>query len=213
MNAASAQTGPLKLYFMRHGETAWSLSGQHTGRTDLALTPQGEIEGRQLLPHLRDISFSHVLTSPSQRAQQTCALAGLWTQAEIEPDLSEWDYGDYEGLRSVDIRQVRPNWNVFQDGCPQGETPAQISDRADRLIRRLRTLSGNVALFSHGQIGRVLAMRWIGQPVSVGQHFALNVASLSVLASDPAHPEMPVIEMWNEIPKNSAVQFNHHLQS
>ena len=190
----------VKLFFIRHGETAWSLSGQHTGRTDIALTACGESQARQLLPRLRDIRFSHVLASPWQRARQTCVLAGLGSQAEIEPDLSEWDYGDYEGQLSVDIRKGRPNWNVFRDGCPGGETSAQISERADGLIKRLRRLEGKVALFSHGQFGRVLAARWIGLPVDAGQHFSLNVASLSILASDPAHPELPVIELWNEIP-------------
>ena len=197
---AIAHSGPLKIFVIRHGETAWSLSGQHTGRTDIGLTTHGESEGRQLLPRLRDIPFSHVLTSQWQRARQTCALAGLESQAEIEPDLSEWNYGEYEGRRSVDIRKERPNWNVFQDGCPHGESPAQICDRADRLIKRLHTLGGNVALFSHGQFGRVLATRWIGLPVAAGQHFSLGVASLSILASDPAHPEVPVIERWNEMP-------------
>ena len=150
----------LHLYLIRHGETEWALSGQHTGRTDIPLTANGEDEARELGRHLRDIRFAHVLTSPLKRARQTCELVGLDKVAEIEPDLAEWDYGDYEGKRSVDIRKGRPDWNVFRDGCPHGEMPAQVSERADRLIARLRTLDGKVALFSHGQFGGVLAARW-----------------------------------------------------
>ena len=187
----------LCLYFIRHGETAWTLSQQHTGRTDLPLTAHGEDEARQLGGRISDTGFAHVLTSPLQRARQTCALAGLGREPEIEPDLAEWDYGEYEGKRSVDIRKDRPGWNVYQDGCPGGETPVQISDRADRLIKRLRTLDGNVALFSHGQFGAALAVRWIGLPVVAGQHFSLGETSLSILRDDPHHPEVPVIALWN----------------
>ena len=165
-----------RIYLIRHGETEWSLSGQHTGRTDIPLTARGEDEARELGQRLRDIQFARVLTSPRQRARRTCELAGLGPVAEIEPDLAEWDYGDYEGQRSADIRKARPDWNLFRDGCPRGEMPAQISDRADRLIARLRVLDGNVALFSHGHFGRVLAARWIGLPVSEGQHFLLPTA-------------------------------------
>jgi broad specificity phosphatase PhoE len=190
----------LQLYFVRHGETAWSLSGQHTGRTDIPLTARGEDEARELGPRLRAIQFARVLTSPRQRARRTCELAELGSAAEIEPDLSEWDYGDYEGQRSVDIRNGRPDWNVFRDGCPGGETPTQISDRADRLIAHLRALEGNIALFSHGQFGCVLAARWIGLPVIEGQHFALGTASLSILGHQLRHPEIPVISLWNAPP-------------
>ncbi len=187
----------LHLYLIRHGGTAWSISGQHTGRTDIPLTPLGENEARRLARRLRGIAFTHVLTSPSQRARRTCELAGVEPKAEIEPDLAEWDYGDYEGRRSVDIRKEQPDWDVFRDGCPHGEMPAQISDRADRLIAHLRSLDGNVALFSHGQFGCVLAARWIGLPVIEAQHFQLGTASLSVLGNDPHHPEVPVIALWN----------------
>jgi broad specificity phosphatase PhoE len=187
----------LRLYFIRHGETAWTLTGQHTGSTDLPLTAHGEDEARVLAPCLQDVAFTHVLTSPLERARQTCVLAGLGGAAEIEPDLAEWNYGDYEGKRSVDIRKDRPGWNVYRDGCPGGETPIQISDRADRLIKRLRGLDGNVALFSHGQFGAALAVRWIGLPVVAGQHFSLGEASLSILTDDPHHPEVPVIALWN----------------
>lgn len=190
----------LQLYFVRHGETEWSLSGQHTGRTDLPLTQHGEEEARALEPLLRAISFTRVLTSPRQRARQTCELVGLGPVSEIEPDLSEWDYGEYEGRRSIDIRLERPDWNVFRDGCPGGETPEQISSRADRLIARLLALDGNVALFSHGQFGCVLAARWIGVPAVEGQHFALGAASLGILGHEPSHPAVRVIALWNATP-------------
>ncbi|MGP8025357.1 MAG: histidine phosphatase family protein, partial [Acidocella sp.] len=144
----ATQSRLLQLYFIRHGETEWSLSGQHTGRTDIPLTARGEDEARELGPCLRAFKFARVLSSPRQRARRTCELAGLGPAAEIEPDLAEWDYGDYEGQRTVDIRKGRPDWNVFRDGCPRGEMPAQVSDRADRLIAHLRALDGNVALFS-----------------------------------------------------------------
>lgn len=193
----TAESDRLRLFFVRHGETEWSRSGQHTGRTELALTEHGEDEARRLEPYLHANRFSSVLTSPRQRARQTCALAGLESQAATDPDLAEWDYGDYEGQRSVDIRRSRPDWNIFRDGCPNGETPAQISERADRLIGRLRSLNGNVALFSHGHFGGVLAARWIGLPVIHGQRFALNSGSLSILASDPRHPDVTVIGLWN----------------
>ena len=188
---------PLCIYLIRHGETAWSLSGQHTGHTDIPLTAHGEDEARELAPRLRHITFAHVLTSPLQRAQQTCELAGLSPTAAIEPDLAEWDYGDYEGQHSIDLRKKHPDWNIFRDGCPHGDMPAQVSERADQLIAHLRTLDGNVALFSHGQFGCVLAARWIGLPLVEAQHFTLGTASLSILGHDPRHPEVAVIVLWN----------------
>ncbi len=190
----------LQLYFVRHGGTEWSQSGQHTGRTDIPLTVRGEDEARALRPLLDAVTFARVLTSPMQRARQTCELAGLGPAAEIVPDLSEWDYGAYEGQRSVDIRKERPGWNVFRDGCPGGEMPAQLSDRADRLIARLLALDGNVALFSHGHFGCVLAARWIGVPTVKGQHFALGPASVSILGHEPNHPTVRVIALWNATP-------------
>jgi probable phosphoglycerate mutase len=189
---------PLRLYLIRHGETKWSLSSRHTGRTDLPLTQNGKDEARTLGKHLRDIQFAHVLTSPLQRARQTCELVGLNQAPESEPDLTEWDYGDYEGKRSVDIRQERPDWTIFRDGCPHGEMPDQICDRADRLLTRLRTLEGNIALFSHGQFGGVLAARWIGLAVVEAQHFPLGTASIGIFAFDPHHPEVPTIALWND---------------
>jgi probable phosphoglycerate mutase len=196
---------PLRLYLIRHGETEWSLDRRHTGRTDIPLTANGESEARELGKHLRDIQFSHVLTSPLKRAQQTCGLLGLDQVPEIEPDLVEWDYGDYEGRKSVDIRKERPDWTIFRDGCPHGEMPTQICDseallqavRADRLIARLRSLDGNIALFSHGQFGGVLAVRWIGLTVDEAQHFPLGTASISIFAFDPHHPTVSVIALWN----------------
>ena len=190
----------LSLYLVRHGQTEWSLSGQHTGSTDIPLTADGEHEARALVPWLGQVQFDRVLTSPLQRARRTCELVGLSRQADIEPDLAEWDYGDYEGKRSSEIRLGRPDWNVFRDGCPHGEMPAQLCARADRLIRRLCNLRGNVALFSHGQFGMVLAARWVGLPVVEAQHFLIGTASLGILGYHPSHPDVEVIALWNATP-------------
>jgi len=195
-------SAPLRLYLIRHGETAWSITGQHTGRTDLPLTARGKEEAITLAPRLKEISFAHVLTSPLQRAQQTCALAGLGATAVINDDLTEWDYGDYEGMVSQDIRQQQPGWNVYRDGCPNGEMPEQIRQRADRLIAQVRELKGNIALFSHGQFGCVLAARWIGLLVLNAQHFYLGTATLSILSYKVNHPELEVIELWNAAASN-----------
>ena len=189
----------LHLYLIRHGETEWSLSGQHTGRTDIPLTSRGEDEARELVPRLKGIPFAKVLTSPLQRARKTCELAGLGAEAVLEPDLMEWDYGAYEGKRSVEIHKLRTDWNVFRDGCPDGETPAQVTDRADRLISHLRSLDGNIALFSHGQFGSALAVRWVSLPLVSAQHFPLATASLSIFGFDALHPEVPVIARWNAV--------------
>lgn len=186
-----------RLYLIRHGETEWSLSGRHTGRTDIPLTARGEAESRMLRERLNGLAFNRVFTSPRRRARQTCELAGRGAGAEVEPDLAEWDYGDYEGLRSSEIHGRRPEWNIFHDGCPGGESPAQVSARADRLIRRLRALAGNIALFSHGHFGRVLAARWIGLPAGQGEHFQLKPAALGILAHEPDHAAEPVIVLWN----------------
>ncbi len=193
----ASQSPLLRLTLIRHGETEWSLSGRHTGRSDIPLTARGEDGARALEPHLEGVAFARVLTSPRARAQRTCALAGLGQAATIEPDLAEWDYGDYEGLRSSEIRQAWPGWNIFADGCPGGETPADVAGRADRLLDRLRVSGGEVALFSHGHFGRVLAARWIGLPVIEGQHFSLSVASVSVLGYEPSHPETAAIALWS----------------
>ena len=191
------RSSTLRLYLIRHGETAWSLSGRHTGRTDIPLTPNGEDEARELGKLLQDIPFAHVLTSPLRRALQTCGLAGLDNTPEIEPCLAEWDYGEYEGQRTEHILRVRPIWNLFHYGCPGGEAPADVSDRADRLIARLRAREGNIALFSHGHFGRVLAARWIGLPVRGAQHVLLDTASLSILGYEHDQLELPVIALWN----------------
>ena len=187
----------LRLYFMRHGETEWSKSGQHTGRADIPLTADGEREARRLGERIRSITIDHVLVSPLKRARQTCELAGCSEQAETEPDLIEWDNGDYEGQTHVDVDKQRPDWNIFRDGCPNGEMPEQISDRADRLIKRLKQLDGNVFLFSHSHFGRVLGVRWIGLPVHNGQHFVLDTASISVLSYQHESSDEPAIELWN----------------
>jgi probable phosphoglycerate mutase len=199
----------LHIYLIRHGETEWALTGQHTGRTDIPLTANGETEALELCRHLRNIRFAHVLTSPLKRARQTCELVGLDKVPQIEPDLVEWDYGDYEGKRSVDIRRERPGWNVFLDGCPHGEMTAQVCERADRLIARLRTLDGTVALFSHGQFGGVLAARWIGLPLVEARHFPLGTASLSIFSFNPQHPEVPVIALWNAASQNIFTKVSH----
>jgi broad specificity phosphatase PhoE len=188
-----------RLYLIRHGETAWSLSGQHTGRTDIPLTEQGEQHARDLGKRLRAVKFSRVLTSPRTRTRRTCELVGFDAVAELEPDLAEWDYGDYEALNSADIRKGRPDWNLFRDGCPGGESPAQVSERADRVIARLRELERNVAIFSHGHFGRALAARWIGLPVGQAQHFVLSTASLSILGYEHNHAAEPAMILWNAV--------------
>jgi probable phosphoglycerate mutase len=190
----------LSLYLVRHGQTAWSLTGQHTGRTDIPLTAHGEDEARALAPWLGHIEFARVFTSPRVRARRTCELAGLGAGAEVEPDLAEWDYGDYEGKTSSDIRRESPGWTIFRDGCPGGESPADIAARADRLIARLDAMEGNVALFSHGHFGPSFAARWIGLPVVEGQHLSLGTASLNILGYNPDHPEIRMITLWNASP-------------
>lgn len=188
------------VYLIRHGETEWSRAGRHTGSTDLPLTKQGEAMARRLRPLLANLAFAQVLSSPMQRARVTCDLAGLGAQAEISVDLSEWDYGNYEGRSSAEICLETPGWNVFRDGCPGGETPDQVSARADRLIAGLRASNANIAVFSHGQFGCALAVRWIGVAIVEGQHFALDPASMSILGPKPGHPHIPVISEWNVRP-------------
>ena len=193
-----------RIYFMRHGETAGSLSGQHTGRTDLPLTEHGEKDARELKERLSAVKFSHVFSSPLLRARRTSELAGLGDAAKIDADAVEWNYGEYEGQRPADIRKERPEWNIFQDGCPHGESPEQVSGRADRLISRLRNLEGNVALFSHGQFGRVLGARWIGLPVRQAQHLILSTASISILGFEHDRVEAPAIILWNASAQDAA---------
>jgi len=183
-----------KVYLLRHGETEWSLNGRHTGVTDIPLTENGRKLARQLQPILSEEQFVMVLTSPLQRARETCELAGLGTLASVDRDLMEWNYGEYEGLTTDQIRQTRPDWSVFSDGCPGGESPLQVSVRADRIVSRVRTVDGNVALFSHGHILRVLAARWINLSASYGENFLLDTATLNVLGY---YRESPAFKIWN----------------
>jgi probable phosphoglycerate mutase len=194
----------VQVILIRHGETAWSKSGQHTSSTDIPLTEHGEREAEELGARLRTLAIDYVWTSPRQRARRTCELAGLSPQAIVDDELAEWRYGDYEGLRTVDVIAARPGWNLFVDGCPHGETPAEISARADRVIARLRALEGSVAVFSHGHFGRALAARWIGLPVAEAEHFLLSTASLSVLGDAPATTPTPAILRWNSCPRDDA---------
>src|SRR5258708_3541066 len=150
------------IYIARHGETAWTLTGQHTGLTDLPLTPQGERNARALADRLQGLVFAKVFTSPLLRARQTCTLAGFGAVAEVDGDLVEWNYGEYEGLRSAEIHAQRPDWQLFRDGCPGGESPAQVMARADNVLRRVRNIKGDVLLFSSGHFIRMVAARWIG---------------------------------------------------
>jgi len=175
------------LYLARHGETAWTLSGQHTGLTDLPLTEHGERTARRLGVRLQGLTFAKVFTSPLQRARRTCELAGFALVAEIDPDLVEWNYGKYEGRRGAEIREERPDWNLFRDGCPGGETPQQVSARADRFVSRVRAIPGDVLVFTSGHFMRVLASRWLGlEPTANSRYFMLSTASLSALGYENA---------------------------
>ncbi len=197
MNLNVSASSSLRLYLIRHGETEWSVSGQYTGREDIPLTAHGKEMAKQLGHSLRNISFTHVFSSPLKRAQQTCELAALNQRAMIEPDLMEWNNGEDTGKTPEDILARRPGWNLFRDGSPGGETGAEISLRADRLIVRLRELQGNVALFSHGHFSRVFAARWLGLTVEHAQHFIFNTASLSILSFEHECLNVPAIELWN----------------
>jgi broad specificity phosphatase PhoE len=186
------------VYLARHGETAWSLSGQHTGLTDLPLTSNGERNARRLGERLKSRTFAKVFTSPLQRATRTCELAGFGTVAETDSDLVEWNYGQYEGLRSAEILAQRPDWQLFRDGAPGGESPAQVSERADRVVQRIRTVSGDVLFFSSGHFSRVFAARWLGlDPGSAGKYFLLSTASLSAVGYEH-NLSQPVIRLWND---------------
>jgi probable phosphoglycerate mutase len=185
------------VYLARHGETAWSLSGQHTGRTDLPLTERGKRNARALGERLRGLTFARVFTSPLQRAARTCELAGFGGAAEMDSDLVEWDYGQYEGRRTGEIHAERPDWQLFRDGCPGGESPDQVGARADRVIERVRAVKGDVLLFSSGHFLRVLAARWLGLDAAGGRYLLLSTASLSALGYEHKLAE-PVIRLWNE---------------
>jgi broad specificity phosphatase PhoE len=185
------------IYLARHGETAWTLSGQHTGRTDLPLTERGERNARQLGEQLRNLTFARVFTSPLQRAARTCELAGFGAVAEVDEDLREWNYGDYEGRRTAEIHAERPDWQLFRDGCPGGESLSQVGIRADRVVGRVRGVPGHVLLFSSGHFLRVLAARWLGLDPEAGRYFLLSTASLSALSYEHSLAE-PAIRLWDD---------------
>jgi probable phosphoglycerate mutase len=183
-----------ELWLVRHGETDWSAAGKHTGRTDLPLNSTGQLAAKELGERLAGEQFDLVLTSPMKRARDTCELAGFGGGALVAGDLSEWDYGRYEGVTTEEIRSGRPGWNLFTDGCPEGEMPADIGERADRIIRQIRATEGRAIVFAHGHILRVVAARWCGWPVAAGAGLALSTASVSVLGWDR---ETPAIKRWN----------------
>ena len=185
-----------QVYLVRHGETEWSLSGQHTGITDIPLTANGRRVAKLFEPLFAKVSLALVLTSPLERARTTCALAGLGERAEIDRNLMEWNYGEYEGLTPKQIRAKAPGWLLFRDGCPGGESPEQVGARVDRLIARMRAVEGHVALFAHGHILRVLAARWLGLPAPAGCHFMLDTATLSVLSY---YRGIPAVKRWNAV--------------
>ena len=185
------------IYLARHGETAWSLSGQHTGLTDLPLTGRGEQNAQRLGKRLAGLNFSKVFTSPLQRARRTCELAGFGSVAEIDPNLVEWNYGDYEGRKTAEIHAEHPDWQLFRDGCPGGESPTQIGARADKVVNSLRGIKGDILLFSSGHFLRVLAARWLELETAAGKYFMLSPASLSMLSYEKNLPQ-PVIRLWND---------------
>ena len=183
-----------EVYLIRHGETEWSVNGRHTGLTDLPLTSNGRRIARTLRHALARENFALVLTSPLQRARETCELAGFADRAQVDRDLMEWNYGSYEGLTTTEIRALVPGWLLFRDGCPGGEKPDQVGARVDRLISHVRNVAGNVALFAHGHLFRVFAARWIGLPVSAGSNFLLDTATLNILGY---YREIPAVHRWN----------------
>ncbi len=185
------------IYLARHGGTEWSQTGQHTGLTNLPLTQRGEQEARDLGKRLAGMAFEKVFTSPLQRAARTCEIAGFKALAEADADLVEWNYGKYEGRRTVEIRAEAPDWQLFRDGCPGGETPEQVGARADRVLRRVRALHGDVLIFSSGHFLRVLGARFLGLEPAGGKLFTLNTASLSVLGFENDNSQ-PVVRLWND---------------
>jgi broad specificity phosphatase PhoE len=187
-----------RVFLVRHGETEWTLTGQHTGMTDIPLTENGRRIAGRLARVMRKLSFAKVLVSPLSRAKQTCELAGLGDRAEVDCDLMEWNYGEYEGLTTRQILARAPAWELFEDGCPGGESPTEIGERIDRVIARVRSVKGNVALFAHGHCFRVLVARWIGLPASAGRNFLLDTASVSVLGD---YQGFPVVKRWNAVVK------------
>jgi probable phosphoglycerate mutase len=192
-----------RVYVVRHGETEWSLSGRHTGRADIPLTANGEDNARRLRERLRGLRFALVLTSPLQRARRTCELAGFGAVAQADPDLMEWNYGAYEGRVRDDILRERPGWFLFNDGCPGGEGPADVGARADRVLARLRSAPGDVLVFAHGHILRVLTARWLGLSPQDARFFYFSTAALGILGYEHDDPAQPVIRLWND---------THHLE-
>ena len=190
-------TGLPTIHVVRHGQTLWSQSGQHTGRTDIPLTELGEANARRLASRLTARSYSKVLTSPLQRAARTCELAGFGGVAEADPDLLEWDYGAYEGRRSVDILAERPDWDLYRDGCPGGETPAQVESRADRVVSRVRALGGDVLVFSSSHLLRVFAARWLGLAPASARFFVLDTTGVGALGYERTR-DRPAIHLWND---------------
>jgi probable phosphoglycerate mutase len=184
----------VNVFAIRHGETAWSLSGQHTGTTDIPLTDNGRRLAERMRPFLAGMAFGLILCSPMQRARETCELAGLGDKAVIDANLIEWNYGEYEGLTPQQIAEVAPGWVIFRDGCPGGEAPEQVAARVDRIIARLRVVERDIALFAHGHLLRVLAARWIGLPACAGQHFLLDTGTLCVLGY---YRGIPAVRIWN----------------
>jgi broad specificity phosphatase PhoE len=184
----------VNVFAIRHGETAWSLSGQHTGTTDIPLTDNGRRLAKRMRPVLATKAFGLVLCSPMQRARETCELAGLGDNAVIDSDLVEWNYGEYEGLTPKQIQEMTPGWFIFRDGCPGGEASEQVGARVDRVIARSRAVDGDTALFAHGHVLRVFAARWIGLPAGGGQHFLLNTGTLCVLGY---YRKVPAVRIWN----------------
>lgn len=191
--------GLSRVYLARHGETEWSRTGQHTGRADLPLTEHGESEARALGARLATFSFAHVFTSPLQRARRTCELAGYGARAELVPDMMEWDYGQYEGRRAAEIRAERPDWNLFRDGCPGGETAADVGTRADRVIARVSALEGDAILFAHGHFLRIFTARWIGLSPDHARLFMLSTGALCAVGYEHGRPESPAIALWNAV--------------
>ena len=187
-----------EIHLVRHGETAWTATRQHTGLTDIPLTATGERDAYRLGRQLQRRNFPHVLTSPLVRARRTCELAGFGSRAEVDPDLVEWDYGEYEGRTTADIRAKHPGWQLFRDGCPGGESVPAIAARADRVVARLRSLDGDVVLFSSGHFLRVLAARWLGLDAALGRCFLLGTTTLSILGYEHGKDE-PVLRLWNDV--------------
>jgi probable phosphoglycerate mutase len=185
------------IYLARHAETEWSITGQHTGLTDIPLTPRGEEHARLLGKRLAGIKVAAVFTSPLQRAHRTAQIAGFGS-AIVDADLVEWDYGQYEGMKTADIQKKQPGWNLFKDGCPGGETFAQITARVDRMIAKIRAVKGDVLLFSSGHLLRVLTARWLGRPIDLGGALYINAASLGIVSYDHDLSE-PVLRLWNDI--------------